>query len=129
MGILSPLIDVCMDKNQIRNYSKKMGLETWNMPSQSCLATRIQYNTVINAQNLSMVEKSEKYLSDLGFINFRVRCHEKMARIELMPQFIERIGNKSLRDQIVREFKKIGFLFVAIDLEGYAQGRMNRSII
>ena len=117
MGILSPLVEAGMDKEQIRSYSKKMGLKTWDMPSQSCLATRITYNTVINSQKLSMVEKSEQYLTSLGFSNFRVRCHEKMARIELMPASISRIFKDSLREQIVREFKKLGFEYITIDLE------------
>ena len=129
MGILSPLIEAGMDKEQIRIYSREMELETWNMPSQSCLATRIQYNTVITAQKLSMVEKSEEFLTSLGFKNFRVRCHEKIARIELMPEDISRIGKKSLRNKIVMEFKKLGFSYITIDLEGYVQGSMNRSII
>ena len=128
MGILSPSIDAGMDKNQIRIYSKKMGLETWNMPSESCLATRIQYNTIINTQKLSMIEESEKYLSSLGFCNFRVRCHGKMARIELMPASIGRIEKEALRKQIVSKLKKIGFLYITIDLEGYIPGSMNRSI-
>ena len=129
MGILSPLIEAGMDKEQIRIYSREMGLETWDMPSQSCLATRIQYNTVINSKKLSMVERSEEFLTSLGFKNFRVRCHEKIARIELMPEDISRIGKKSLRNQIIMEFKKLGFSYITIDLEGYVQGSMNRSII
>ncbi len=128
LGVLSPLIDAGIDKNQIRMYSKEMGLKTWNMPSQSCLATRIQYNTAINTQKLFMVEQSEKYLFSLGFSRFRVRSHGKIARIELMPASIGRIEKESLREQIVKEFKKIGFFYITIDLEGYIKGSMNRFI-
>ncbi len=129
MGILSPLTEAGMDKEQIRSYSREMGLETWDMPSQSCLAARIQYNTVINAEKLSMVEKSEQFLASLGFINFRVRCHGTIARIELMPAYISRIAKESIREKIVMEFKKLGFSYITIDLEGYVQGSMNRAII
>ncbi len=129
MEILSPLTEAGMNKEQIRSYSRKMGLETWDMPSQSCLAARIQYNTVINSKKLSMVEKSEQYLTSLGMSNFRVRCHGKIARIELPPAYISRIAEESIREKIVTEFKKLGFSYITIDLEGYVQGSMNRVII
>ncbi len=128
MGILSPLIVAGMNKNSIRQCSKKMNLKTWNMYSQSCLATRIPYHSIINSEKLLMIEKSENYLSDLGFTGFRVRCHGKIARIELEPESIKRFGQKQLRDKIVKKFKKIGFLYISIDLEGYIPGSMNRVI-
>ncbi len=128
MKIKAPLIEACMTKEHIRHYSKKMELDSWNMPSQSCLATRIQYNTIISSKKLNMIEESEQYLESLGFENFRVRCHGDMARIEFMPESIDRIGEKMLRRQIVDKLKEIGFLYIAVDLEGYVPGSMNRSI-
>lgn len=128
MGIMAPLIKVGMDKNEIRRYSKEMKLETWNLPSQSCLATRIPYNSGIDSEKLFMIEKSEDYLSSLGFSGFRVRCHGRMARIEFDFESIEQIGHRNLREKIVKKFKQIGFLHIAMDLEGYIPGSMNRAI-
>jgi len=123
MKILAPLVEAGLTKKEIRFYSKKMGLKTWNMPSQSCLATRVAKDQKINRKILSIVEKGEDYLYKLGFRGFRVRCHKNnFARIEFDEKFFKRIKEKDLRTGIIREFKKIGFLYVTVDLEGYSSG-------
>ncbi|MEA1969644.1 MAG: ATP-dependent sacrificial sulfur transferase LarE [Thermodesulfobacteriota bacterium] len=129
MGIIAPLIDVGLNKEEIRFYSKEMGLETWNMPSQSCLATRIPYGQRLTVEKLVMVEKSEKVLFNLGFKGVRVRCYDSMARIEMNPQSMKLVWQKDIKDKIVKEFKKIGFLYIALDLEGYVSGNMNQSFL
>ena len=127
MNILAPLVEAGLTKKEIRFYSKRMGLKTWNMPSQSCLATRLSDDQKINREILSIIEKSEDYLYKLGFRGFRVRCHQKkIARIEFDEKCFKRIKEKNLRAIIIREFKKIGFLYVTVDLEGYISGNMNR---
>ena len=128
MNVKAPLVDAGFDKEMIRRYSKKMGLETWDIPSQSCLATRIPYGIRITSENLSMVEQGEAVLQDLGFDRVRVRCHDMMARLEVDAAALERILQYRLKEKIVKEFKKIGFLHTALDLEGYVSGKMNRKV-
>ena len=126
MGILAPLVDAGFRKEEIRRCSKEMGLPTWDLPSQSCLATRIPHDHRITAEKLTMVEKSEKILKDLGFKRVRVRCHEGMARLELDHGALETLGQENVRNLVVKELKQIGFLHIALDLEGYVSGKMNR---
>ena len=128
MGVLSPLIEAGLTKAEIREFSRQMGLATWDMASQSCLATRIPYGDRITIKKLVMVENGEKILYGLGFTTARVRCHGDVARIELDPGAIGRIMEKELRRTLVEEFKQIGFNYVAVDLEGYFSGSMNRSL-
>ncbi len=132
LGILSPLIDVGINKNDIRNQSKKMGLKTWNMPSQSCLATRIPYGDMITQEKLDRIQVCERFLFDLGISGSRVRCHQDIARIECSPSDVDGLlqlknerKNKNRRD-IVDFFKKNGFKYVCLDMEGYISGSMNR---
>ncbi|MFO7886140.1 MAG: ATP-dependent sacrificial sulfur transferase LarE [Desulfobacteraceae bacterium] len=126
MGIIAPLVDAGLSKAEIRMYSQDMGLETWDMPSQSCLATRIPYGMTITCEKLARIEESEAFLSGLGFKNFRVRCYGDMARLELDADGFEKIWENQNREKILAALKQIGFLHVALDLEGYVSGKMNR---
>jgi len=126
MGIQSPLVDAGFNKEEIRLFSKMMGLETWNMQAQSCLATRIPYKRTLTTKDLAMVEKSEDFLFSLGVSAVRVRCHGDMARIELDPDSIKIIAQKDIRAAVVAKLKTLGFLYIALDLEGYVPGSMNR---
>ena len=128
MGIVAPLNEAGLTKDEIRRLSKEMNLDTWNKPAMACLATRIPYGTEITAGALKMVEQAEDLMLKLGFGACRVRVHGGVARIEVRPENIERIADPSVRGQIVREFREIGFAHIAVDLEGYVQGSMNRTI-
>ncbi|MBF0379368.1 MAG: ATP-dependent sacrificial sulfur transferase LarE [Desulfamplus sp.] len=130
MGIFSPLVEAKMTKSQIRLASKEMGLSTWDMPTQSCLATRIPYNQTITIEKLTKIETCENFLNQLGFSGIRVRCHTDMsnndiARIESPQQSIDILAEKNLRDSINSFFKANGFRFVSLDLAGYISGSMN----
>ena len=129
LGFLSPMADAKFTKADIRLLSRQLGLETWNKPSQSCLATRIPYHEKITAENLVMVDKAEFFLQDLGFAQVRVRCHGKIARIEVEPGLIDRILNSDIRQKISKEFRKIGFKYTSIDIDGYETGKMNHEIL
>jgi uncharacterized protein len=126
-GMVAPLLDAGLTKADIRALSKEMGLETWNKPAMACLATRIPYDTPITMDVLDKIDRAETAVLAEGFSNCRVRCHGNCARIELLPTELERMLEKSCRDNIVRILREIGFLHIAIDLEGYGQGRMNRT--
>lgn len=126
LGILSPLLDAGLTKAEIRMASKDMGLKTWNMPSQSCLATRIPYGKRLTKENLQQINKAEAVLQQLGFKEFRVRHHGDLARIECKAQDIETISSSAYRKKITGALYTLGFKFVSLDLEGYASGSMNR---
>ena len=129
MGVLAPMIDAGLTKDDIRLLSKEMNLETWNKPALACLATRIPYGTSITVKALEMVDQAEGVLINLGFNACRVRKYENTARIEVNPEEIENISDKKIRETIVEKLKKIGFSHVTVDLEGYVRGNMNKAAI
>jgi uncharacterized protein len=128
MGALAPLIDAGLTKREIRFLSKEMGLDTWNKPSMACLASRFPYGETITEEKLTMVDRGEAYLARLGFRQYRVRYHGDVARIEVMPEDFGIIANAPERQRIIKAFREIGFLHVALDLEGYVSGSLNRAL-
>gem|GEM_PF-2183965 len=114
------------NKKEIRQYSKILKIKTWNKPSFSCLATRIPYNEKISLLKLHKIEKAEEYLSKLGFSQVRVRYHHPIARIEVEKGEFIKITKGRVREEIIKEFKKIGFKYITIDLEGYCLGSMDK---
>jgi len=128
MGIKTPLVDADMTKNDIRRLSKQMNLTTWSKPPMACLASRIPYGTMITLEDLKMVDQAEQVLFGLGFTGCRVRMHGKVARIEVDTGDIENIIDLKTRTLVVEKLREIGFSHVAVDLEGYQQGSMNRDL-
>jgi uncharacterized protein len=127
-GMIAPLMDAGFTKADIRDLSREMGLSTWNKPALACLATRIPYGTSLTADSLGMVEAAENAILELGFATCRVRCHGSTARIELPPEALDRMLEKACRKDIVSRLREVGFSHVALDLEGYEQGKMNRQL-
>lgn len=125
LGIISPLKNAKMTKNDIRKFSKEMGLPTWNKPSFACLSSRFPYGNEINRQKLKMVEDSEQFLLDLGFKQVRVRHHGEIARIEVSPEERSKFFNLDIMDKVGKKLKKIGFTYVTLDMLGYKSGNMN----
>ena len=125
LGIRSPLLESNMTKDDIRKYSKLLGIREWNKPPYACLLTRIPYGTQINEKELSRIESAELFLHGLGFKESRVRSVNLSARIELNPRHFSQIVQEHVRQHIVEEFHKLGFRFISIDLEGYRTGSMN----
>ncbi len=126
MGVVAPLIDAGLTKDDIRLFSKDMNLSTWDKPAMACLATRIPYGTPLTQKALSMIEQAENTIIDLGFKTCRVRCHGKIARIEIDPVNFEKILNEKIRLAINNKLKASGFAYVALDMEGYVMGSLNR---
>ena len=126
MGVVAPLIDARLSKEDIRSISKDMNLSTWDKHAMACFATRIPYGTPLTQKALSMIELSENVIIDLGFKACRVRCHGKVARIEVNINDIEKILKKPNRKRIINKFKEIGFSHIALDMEGYVMGSLNR---
>jgi uncharacterized protein len=128
MGIMAPLLDAGLTKQDIRFLSKEMGLSQWNKPAMACLATRIPYGSPITVEKLKMIEEAEAFLIERGFRQCRVRHHGSVARIEVEGSRISMLLGNDLREAVVQRFREIGFLHVALDLEGYVSGSMNRVI-
>lgn len=124
-GIVSPLRHAELTKAEIRVLSKEMGLPTWNKPSFACLSSRFPYGEIITAEKLAAVDRAEQCLIDAGFSQVRVRHHGRIARIEILPEEFDKLMEKDLRERVIREFKKLGFSYVALDLAGYRTGSMN----
>ncbi len=127
-GAVAPLMDVGLNKEEIRFLSSQMGLPTWDKPPMACLATRIPFGEPITERKLRMVEKAEAFLFERGLSAVRVRHHGPVARIELGAGEEEKLLDRQLRGEVVNTFLEIGFEHVALDLEGYVPGKLNRSI-
>ncbi len=125
LGAKSPLREVGFTKQDIRILSAYLGIPTATKQSFACLASRFPYGEEINEKKLSMVDKAEQYLLDLGFNQFRVRIHGDVARIELQPQDFSKMLDEELRIRIYDIFKSYGFNYVSLDLKGYRTGSMN----
>lgn len=126
LGVASPLAEAGFTKDEIRYVSLMMGLDTANKPQMACLATRIPYGTPVSLERLSMIEKGEDLLRSLGFRAWRVRHHGAVARIEVAEADFPRLLSEEIRRDVTEYFRKIGFLHVAMDLEGFHSGSMNR---
>jgi uncharacterized protein len=125
MDVRSPLREVELSKQEIRDASAEAGLNTWDKPSNACLLTRIPYDTMVTEKDLRKIEQAEQYLFEKGFYGARVRIHGDIARIECMPGYLSRIVNDPEREHLIDNLKKIGFRFISLDLEGYRTGSMN----
>jgi pyridinium-3,5-biscarboxylic acid mononucleotide sulfurtransferase len=123
LGVHSPLLEVGLKKQEIREISFKLGMPIWDRPSAPCLGTRFPYGTSIHLEDITKIALGEKYLREKGFHQVRVRYMEHGARIEVLPGEIARIV--SIRDEILPYFKQIGFVYVLVDLAGYRTGSMN----
>ena len=122
LGIVSPLYEAGMTKQDIRQAARELGLETWNKPSNSCLATRFPYDTELTAENFAKVEGAELLIAQKGIPSGRVRMHGDIARIEVPEErFNELISDKKLIENI----KNVGFRYVTLDLEGFRSGSMD----
>jgi uncharacterized protein len=124
-GVRSPLKEAMFAKEDIRSLSKRLGLPTWNKPSFACLASRFPYGIRISQESLTKVDKAERFLRGFGIIQVRVRHHDTIARIEVLGKDISKLLEEKLQRQSISYFKKLGYSYVAVDLEGYRTGSMN----
>jgi uncharacterized protein len=128
LGIRSPLKEVHLGKSEIRQLSKRSSLPTWNKPSLACLSSRFPYYTKIDTKNLKQVAQAEECLRKLGFTQVRVRHHGQIARIEIeLPEF-PKITEKKVRKAVIKNFKKFGYIYIALDLAGFRSGSMNEPL-
>jgi len=127
--VLAPLLDAGLHKAEIRLLSRRAGLLTWDRPASACLASRLPYGTEVTPERLALVERGEAAMRDLGFRQFRVRLHERLARVEIAPEEMPRAMSAEMAARIAAALKAAGFTYVALDLEGYRQGSLNESLL
>jgi pyridinium-3,5-biscarboxylic acid mononucleotide sulfurtransferase len=125
-GVRAPLQEAGLTKLEIRSLSYQLGLRTWDKPSFACLSSRIPYGEEITQEKLTMIDKAEQFLMDIGFRQVRVRQHDKLARIEVSPEEIQKLAG--LNEMIVSKLKSIGYMYITIDLQGYRTGSLNETI-
>lgn len=124
-GVRFPLLEAGLGKAEIRLAARSLGLPNWNKPSFACLSSRIPHGTRVTVEALRQVERAEAVVKALGFAQVRVRHHGDVARVEVEPDEVERLFAE--REAVVAGVKEAGYTFVALDLEGYSTGSLNRS--
>ena len=123
--VAAPLADAGLSKAEIRELSRQVGLPTWDRPASACLSSRIPYGTPVTIQNVKTVETGEEELKALGFRQIRVRFHGEVVRIEIAREEMLRAMSMEMAARFTEIFKKLGFRYVTLDLEGYRQGSLN----
>jgi len=122
LSVRSPLLEAGLGKAEIRELSNLEGLSVWNKPALACLLTRIPYNIKVSEKSLRMIENAEKLLFDLGLPGSRVRIHDDLARIECPQEKFDQLIHNPVKDQVIDYFKRLGFKYISLDLEGYRTG-------
>lgn len=123
--VRSPLAELGLTKEEIRELSRIQGLETWDKPASPCLASRIQYGLPVSIERLDKVEQGESLLRNLGFKEFRVRIHDQLVRLEISSVEMHKAQNLRISKILTVEFRKLGFKYVTLDLQGFRSGSMN----
>jgi uncharacterized protein len=123
-GASFPFVGAGFTKDDIRHWSRRLGLRTWDKPAAACLASRLPYGTPVTLGRLAAIEEAESALRALGFGQLRVRHHGEAARLEVEPAALSEVVAR--RDEVVAAVRAAGFTFVAVDLEGFRSGSLNR---
>ncbi len=124
--VRSPLYDAGLTKHDVRALARHLGLPNWNKPAMACLSSRIPYGMPVTPQALRQIDMAESQLRELGFYQLRVRHHDTLARIEVLPQEFERL--LELREEVVRRLRKVGYIYITMDLIGYRTGSLNEML-
>lgn len=126
--VLTPLVAAGLTKADIRELARQAGVPVWDRPASPCLASRIAYGVEVTPERLRVVEQGEDALRSLGFVQFRVRHHDRLVRIEVAPEELARALDPAMVRRFVEIFKPLGFTHVTLDLEGYRQGSLNSGL-
>ncbi|MBV9610209.1 MAG: ATP-dependent sacrificial sulfur transferase LarE [Acidobacteria bacterium] len=124
-GVAAPLLDAGLTKADVRAVAREAGLRIWDKPASACLSSRVEYGRAVTPEVLAVVEKGEDELRGLGFRQFRVRHHGEIVRIEIAPEEMQRALSPDMAARFTQIFKKLGFAYVTLDLEGFRSGSMN----
>jgi len=123
--VRSPLIDAGLGKAEIRALAQRLGLPNWNKPSYACLSSRIAYGEQVTAEKLHALDEAERFMRGLGLRQFRVRHHDTIARLEVLPEDLPLVVEQ--RAAIVARLKELGYVYVTLDLQGFRSGSMNEA--
>ena len=124
--VLAPLVEAGLTKTEIRELARRANLQVWDKPASACLSSRLEYGRAVTPEALSVIERGEDALRDLGFRQFRVRHHGETVRIEVSPEELPRALTPAMAAAFTALFKGLGFKFVTLDLEGFRSGSMNQ---
>ena len=124
-GVRAPLIEAELWKEEIRTLSRELDLPTWDKPSFACLSSRFQYGDRITPEKLRQIDAAEGFVRSLGFRQFRVRHHDRLARIEIARGEMARLWDDGRREAIVKRLRELGYVYVAVDLAGFQSGSAN----
>jgi uncharacterized protein len=126
-NVLSPLAELGIGKEKVREIARELQLPNWNKPASACLASRVPYGTEVTKEILAQIEAAEEILRDAGFLQFRVRHHDTVARIEIPPdEFFKMI---EARESVTKQMKQLGYKFISLDLDGFRSGSMNELLV
>jgi len=128
-GVRSPLDEVDLTKQEIRELSRRAGLPVWDEPASACLSSRIPYHSEVTEEKLRMIERAEVAIRGLGFRLYRVRHHDQVARVEIACDEMPRALDPAVAAAIVRELKAIGYRYITLDLQGYRTGSLNEGLL
>jgi uncharacterized protein len=127
-GVLSPLDDANLTKDDIRTLARDAGMSTWDEPASACLSSRIPYGTEVTSEKLRQIERAEDAVRALGFRIFRVRHHDTLARLEIARDEMARALDPLVNERLVADVKAAGYEFVSLDLQGYRLGSLNEAL-
>ena len=127
-AVRSPLIEVGLNKDEVRELSRRATLLTWDKPASPCLSSRIAYGTTVTIERLEKVDRGEEILREFGFREFRVRHHDTLVRLEISSAEMDRVLQKDVIDQLAARFRELGFKYVTLDLHGFRSGSMNEAL-
>jgi uncharacterized protein len=127
-AVRSPLIEVGLNKSEVRELSRRATLPTWDKPASPCLSSRIAYGTTVTIERLNKVDRGEEILREFGFREFRVRHHDTLVRLEIAAAEMDRVLRKDVIEQLAARFRELGFKYVTLDLQGFRSGSMNEAL-
>jgi len=127
-GVLSPLDEADLTKDDIRELSRRAGMSTWDEPASACLSSRIPYGSEVTDEKLRQIERAEDAVRALGFRVFRVRHHDSTARLEVARSEMARALEPGINEQLVAALKALGYQYVSLDLQGYRLGSLNEAL-
>jgi pyridinium-3,5-biscarboxylic acid mononucleotide sulfurtransferase len=124
--VLAPLLEAGLNKADIRELARRADLRVWDKPASACLSSRMEYGRPVTPEALSVIERGEDALRAIGFRQFRVRHHGEIVRIEIAREELSRALTPEMASEFTAIFKRLGFKFVTLDLEGFRSGSMNQ---
>jgi len=128
LKVASPLWEAGLGKEDVRMVSQMLGITGADRPAMACYVSRFPYNERITPEGLERVRRAEAVLSNMGFIQYRVRSHGDVARVEIASDEMDMAFRRDVVMSISRRLKEVGFLYVSLDLDGYRSGSLDEAL-